>query len=92
VDADSATTVKRGHGESSSVMHDDLTRLMETLGIPTHARPYSPHDVMVNEVIPAVRRLVDLVDGLRDGSACRCECPFCVEADAHPVHDEQASR
>jgi Zn finger protein HypA/HybF involved in hydrogenase expression len=43
---------------SDGVMQDDMTELMRVLGISVHARPCSPHEVMVNEIIPAVRRLV----------------------------------
>lgn len=40
-----------------SVMQDDMTDLMTALGISTNARPVSPHEVMQNEIIPAVRAL-----------------------------------
>ncbi len=39
------------------LIQDDMTELMRVLGISVHARPCSPHDVMLNEIIPAVRRL-----------------------------------
>lgn len=38
-------------------MQDDMTELMEVLGLPTHARHASPHSVMQTEVIPMVREL-----------------------------------
>lgn len=41
---------------SFGVMQDDMVTLMTTLGISTHARDASPHEVMVQEIIPAVQR------------------------------------
>lgn len=49
---------QRSPESSSEVMQDDMTALMKVLGISVHARPCSPHEVMVNEIIPAVRALV----------------------------------
>ena len=43
--------------DESVVMHDDMTTLMNALGIPTHARDASPHEVMVSEIIPAVAEM-----------------------------------
>lgn len=43
---------------ASEIMQDDMTALMKVLGISVHARPCSPHEVMVNEIIPAVRALL----------------------------------
>jgi hypothetical protein len=40
-------------------LQDDLRELMEVLGIPTHARPMSPHRVMQEEVIPAAQGKVE---------------------------------
>jgi hypothetical protein len=34
--------------------HDDLTRIMGLLNIPLHARPVSPHEVVVAEVLPRI--------------------------------------
>lgn len=41
----------------NSVAQADLVRLMEVLGISTHARSESPHEVFENEVLPAIERL-----------------------------------
>lgn len=41
----------------SEVMQDDMAHLLRTLGLSDHARPESPHVVMVDEVIPEVLRL-----------------------------------
>lgn len=49
--------------DSSSLMHDDIVKLLLALGLGDHARPISPHEVMVREVIPAVEALVKIVDG-----------------------------
>lgn len=46
---------------AGDVMQDDMTQLMLALGIGVHARPCSPHAVMVNEIIPAVRRLAGTI-------------------------------
>jgi len=37
--------------------HDDLREIMAALGIPDHARPYSAHEVVQREVLPAIRAL-----------------------------------
>lgn len=42
---------------ASEVMQDDMAHLLRTLGLSDHARPQSPHRVMVDEVIPEVLRL-----------------------------------
>ena len=48
-----------------SVMQDDLAALLRALDISDHARPTSPHHVMVDEVIPAVARVTAERDALR---------------------------
>jgi hypothetical protein len=40
-----------------SAMQDDMQELLGALGLPQCARDASPHEVMVNEIIPAVRAL-----------------------------------
>ena len=42
---------------SSEVIQDDMAALMTILGISVHARSASPHDVMVNEILPAIIKL-----------------------------------
>lgn len=42
---------------ASELMQDDMIELMEALGISTHARPVSPHRVMQDEILPAVREM-----------------------------------
>lgn len=44
-------------GRSMCVMQDDLSALLRALGIPDCARPASPHRVMEDEALPAVRLL-----------------------------------
>jgi predicted regulator of amino acid metabolism with ACT domain len=44
---------------SMQVMQDDMAVLLRALGLSDHARNASPHEVMINEVIPAVRTLVE---------------------------------
>lgn len=39
----------------------DLREIMDALGLSTHARPYSPHEVVQREVLPAIKTLRDLV-------------------------------
>lgn len=53
---------------ASSAMHDDITALLRALDLGVHARDKSPHEVMVEEIIPAVSRLRSLAseEGLRD--------------------------
>lgn len=48
----------------SGVMQDDMAELMEALGISAHARDASPHEVMVDEVVPEARRLRERVEEL----------------------------
>lgn len=38
--------------------HADLVEMMDVLGISTHARPDSPHEVFQREVLPEMRRLL----------------------------------
>lgn len=42
----------------TSILQDDLAELLRALEISDHARPYSPHEVMQREVLPAVRSMV----------------------------------
>lgn len=51
--------------EQAKVFQDDVRDLLEALGLGTHARPESPHDVVQNEVIPAIKALRS--DGKGDG-------------------------
>lgn len=46
-----------------SVLQDDLAELLRALGLSDHARPYSPHEVMQREVLPAVQSLKSLLKG-----------------------------
>lgn len=46
-------------------MADDMAELLRTLGLGDHARPVSPHRVMVEEITPAVGRLVSLARALK---------------------------
>jgi hypothetical protein len=45
-------------GELHSLMQDDIAILLRLLELGDHPRPVSPHDVMVNEIIPRVSELV----------------------------------
>ena len=44
---------------SAQVYQDDLKEIMEALGMPTHARPRSPHRVAQEEVIPWAMNLME---------------------------------
>lgn len=46
-------------------INTDMRSMMRILGISDHARPYSPHEVMVQEVIPAIETLKRERDALR---------------------------
>lgn len=50
----------------ASVMQDDLLGLLRALGLGDHARPYSPHEVMMREVLPEVRRVRRELDNAGD--------------------------
>lgn len=43
---------------STEVYQNDIRDLLLALGLSPHARPYSPHEVMWREILPAVRKLV----------------------------------
>src|SRR5690606_15722631 len=43
--------------EEASTMQDDLRRIVYELGLGDHARPDSPHDVVMREVLPRIREL-----------------------------------
>jgi hypothetical protein len=47
-----------------AVMQDDMAELLRALGLGDHARPASPHEVMVNEIIPAAWNLRARADGV----------------------------
>lgn len=69
--------------DSNSVMQDDMAVLLRLLGLGDHARPYSPHEVMVKEIIPAVGQLYRLCDGcdgrgfIHDADGMEDNCPKC---------------
>ncbi len=42
---------------AESVLQDDVRALLLALGLSDHARPVSPHRVIVDEVLPAIRAL-----------------------------------
>lgn len=66
-----AAELKRARAEndriSSSfvVMQDDIAELLRALGLSDHARDASPHEVMTNEIIPAVKRARAVVEDVR---------------------------
>lgn len=41
-------------------MQDDIAAALRALGLSDHARPMSPHQVMLDEVIPAINKLREL--------------------------------
>ena len=41
----------------SDIFHDDIEALAKALDIGTHARPISPHRMIYQEIIPAIRSL-----------------------------------
>jgi len=47
-------------------VHADLIAVLAALGIGAHARPYSGHEVVQREVLPAIRRLTE---------TRLCDCP-----------------
>lgn len=51
----------RGAGDTDT-MHNDIRHLMDILGISTHARPKTPHQVFISEVIPVVVQLKAALD------------------------------
>lgn len=57
----------------TDVLFDDLQELLELLGLGIHARPYSAHEVMQREVLPAVRALTSN----RGEKATSTKCPKC---------------
>lgn len=42
---------------AAQTFSDDVQALLEALGISIHARPISPHQVVIQEVLPAIRNL-----------------------------------
>jgi hypothetical protein len=50
--------IESGRRQTQAIQ-DDLAELLRELGLGDHARPTSPHQVMVDEIVPAVRALVD---------------------------------
>lgn len=76
-----ATTAHRAEQEA---MHADLSQLLELLGLGTHARPQSPHEVFT-ECLTAIRTLFDevqhftgtwreLMVAMPDGYRCTYTC------------------
>ena len=61
----------RGTGDND-VTQNDMRHLMDVLGLSTHARPESPHEVFVSEVIPKVIQLKAknkiLLEAIRDAA------------------------
>lgn len=58
---DTAETLsgRRVATSSDEAMQDDMAELLRILKLGDHARPQTPHAVMRDEIIPAVRRLAD---------------------------------
>lgn len=58
---------------SVEVMNNDVLRILRALGLSDHARPYSCHRVVEDEILPAIERthITGVVDtyrrGLQDG-------------------------
>lgn len=43
--------------DERALVHADMVKIMAALGISDHARPYSPHEVVQREILPAIRAL-----------------------------------
>jgi hypothetical protein len=41
-----------------TVLHEDIADILRALGLPTHARPYSPHEVIQRDVLPRIGELM----------------------------------
>ena len=50
-----ATAYDAGYGRGVDTLTSDLQRITNELGIP--ARPYSGHEAMERDILPAIRRL-----------------------------------
>lgn len=48
----------RDYEQQLDAVHNDLVSVLAALGIGDHARPYSSHEVVVREVLPAIERLL----------------------------------
>lgn len=44
-------------------MQEDLARILDALGLGDHARPQSPHEVVLHEVLPRIQELQDYIVG-----------------------------
>ena len=50
--------------QSFSIMQDDIGLMLHALGLHTGARNCSPHEVCINEIIPAIYKLKEALDSL----------------------------
>jgi len=73
----------------ADIIHADLTAIMEALGISTHARPYSSHEVVQREVLPAINRLRNRLDRVR--ALCDEVEEDCVGVQAELIWDIRAA-
>lgn len=58
----------------AEVFQDDIHALLEVLGLGNHARPESPHQVLHQEVIPAIKRLKREENGSSPSSPVAQSC------------------
>lgn len=75
---------------ASEVMQDDMRELMDALGIAAHARGASPHEVMQQEIIPAVRALRSAPTSV--AGEPRFRCTYCGEGFDNFDLDERGNR
>lgn len=41
---------------NEELFQEDVLLILEVLGLGTHARPYSTHEVILREIIPAIKK------------------------------------
>ncbi len=62
--ASAELSAARPQEADQSVMNDDVLELLRALGVSDHARPYSCHRVVQDEILPAIRSLTKVREHL----------------------------
>lgn len=83
----------------AAVAQDDLAAILRAVGLGAHARPYSPHKVVQQELLPHLRAVMGALEQIRMDYAGHCEhfntgIGSCFRADSGKTvgHDYYADR
>lgn len=56
--------------KQQEAFQEDILSILDALGLGIHARPISPHQVVADEILPAIVELRDVIQDFSDAYVC----------------------